>query len=1345
MAVINILIGRQVWIEADTSLDQVRRNSVNPPKIQTHNAPSTTLRAEPTPPQTPVSTQDPRILAESGGANTINERVTVSNRKEVSGQPEAPRPVPASDASPATVTAPALNPTPPASQGQRHHLKRPHLLGRTSQQDENKSPSQSSPKVNLSPKQPPRRASWIANLSSKFSSSSGAPSPTRSSSIDASATSSNTGPASPPVQLTNPFSTAQNGGGPKADLRKEPKQEDQPALTPIHATRRPSVLVQAGKERDDNPGFLQSALRKFSSSGNASFGKGAGNNQACQRRIMNVDQNRERVRISELEPSKLKRVAFCVDVEIAGYASWHEVEEFQAEHGEQKAPEVPVARRQSLSMLERQVQAAKSKKDKKDGKKDVKEAMLKDKAEGAALKNPQAAKVQKEETETVVQNNEKATDPSSQPTASATLPEPQEPADTADTTAEAASSEPQQVPGTKKKEKKKRSEAERKERKERKRRHAEANGKVPLELTGCHGDGEDDSSSSPSPPGASTPNMTLSPTTDPLRIYKRCAQLRETTIVKKVCDQISSPSSTFAESTGTVAVLDLSGTVMTLPELVTLGDWLAVVPVRKLLLEDCQLTDEGVRVLLSGLLGCKTPEQARQNKKLPQRGTGRRGEEQLGVIEKVSLKGNSKLTSIGWKHIALFLHMSKSLRAIDLSGIPFPAESMPGELSRTNTANTAASNSTNMSHSSNGNLGSVLSRALAERFAGNKLEELILSNCSLSTSNISDIIDASLKCGLRRLGLAGNNITTEGLDHIVRYVESGVCEGLDLGDNDLHACMEPLSNSLSTETNFFALSLSGCNLTTSDLKVLLPSFVKLKNFRFVDLSNNSGLFATQPNAVSILRKYLPQMAYLKRIHLNDVGLSSEHAIALAEILPECSSLAHLSILDNVPIRELMNSKDSGAQEEACALFASLMTAVRVSHTIITIEIEVPSAESNEVVKAMASQVIAYTLRNMEHGALRELEPPPSSKGAPDKDAPEILLHIVGHMEGYQENLDADDPAPDDDYLMGGNAIVKALGVCLGSADEKSRAVSRNMSPNGTPGASGSGTPKFGASGVDPASYKKPRDMSKQLLESARKIRMRLQPALIREDQAGNDFNYRMMAPPLRAYSVLTYHVIGRLQFLDSTLQRMIQRYEDEYPECKLPPPPSESRTTSTSQADLDSSYADASILSASTETNGLPNTASGEEAQEDADEEPFALKLSRTPSNTSLASKALTHEEGRMHRYGQTMCREIALATNTRAVNDKPNSLSQTPSTMASEEERSAEASRLQVLQERIANMRGEEIAQFREQCHSEGVEKALKDLGVTAQELVELERSDPDAFERFRESQVAARFNAGF
>ena len=1047
--------------------------------------------------------------------------MTVTSGSEANGQSEATKPPTPSDAPRVFITTPAPDSTVPASPGQKHHLKRPHLLGRASQQDENRSPSQPSPKANISPRPPPRRASWITNLSSKFSSSSSVASPTRRSSVDISASSNNDGPGSPSIQFNNPFNAAQNGAGAKAEPKKEQKPEDKQVPGPPHSPRRPSVLVQAGKERDDHPSFLQSALRKFSSSGSAGLGKGAGSGHAAQRRVMNVDQNRERVKIADLDPSKLKRVAFCVDVEVAGYASWHEVEEYEAEHKEPKPPDVPGARRQSLSMLERQVQASKNKKEKKDTKKDVKEVIAKDKAEGAALENPQAAKVQKEEKEVAKPNESDSLEAPNQPPVSPAVLESQDPADIAPG---APSSEPQPVPGTRKREKKKRSEAERKERKEKKRKQAEANGQVPLELTGCN-DEDDESSTSPSPPGASTPNLTLSPTTNPLRIYKRCAQLRETAIVKKVCDQISSPSSTLAESSGTVAILDLSETIMTPPELVTLGDWLAVVPVRKLLLDDCQLTDEGVRVILSGLLACKTIEQAKQNKKLPRRGSGRKGEEQLGVIEKVSLKGNSKLTNFGWKHIALFLHMSKSLRAIDLSGIPFPDDGTSGELSRTSTANTTSSNTTSVSLSNSGDFGSLLSKALAERFGGNRLEELIMSNCSLSAANLGSIVDAALKCKLRRLGLAANNITAKGIDHIVRYVESGVCEGLDLGDNDLHDCLKPLADSSTFANQFFALSLAGCNLTPSDLKVLLPSFIKLKNFRFVDLSNNKGLFSTQPNAVYTLRQYLPKMASLKRIHLNDVGLSSEHAIALAEILPECPSLAHLSILENPPITELMHAKDSAAQEEACALFASLMTAVRVSHTIVAIDIEFPSADSNEIIKALASQVIAYTLRNMEQDALKELDATPASKGAPDKDAPEILLHIVGHMEGYRDNHDADEPAPDDDYLMGGNAIVKALGVCLGTADDKSWAASISMSPSSTPGGSGPATPRLGGIGLKSVTHKKPRDMSKQLLESARKIRMRLQPALIREDRAGNDFNYRKIYINHIAYVCITDHFL----------------------------------------------------------------------------------------------------------------------------------------------------------------------------------------------------------------------------
>jgi hypothetical protein len=120
---------------------------------------------------------------------------------------------------------------------------------------------------------------------------------------------------------------------------------------------------------------------------------------------------------------------------------------------------------------------------------------------------------------------------------------------------------------------------------------------------------------------------------------------------------------------------------------------------------------------------------------------------------------------------------------------------------------------------------------------------------------------------------------------------------------------------------------------------------------------------------------------------------------------------------------------------------------------------------------------------------------------PGRDAPEVLLHIVGHMEGYDENHDNDEPAPDEDYMIASTGIVKALGVCLGTKDTQSRSHSRNI----TPTASGTATPKQGA--IKKNAAKKPKNVSLQLCDSARKIRMRLRPAMVKEDRAGNDIQY----------------------------------------------------------------------------------------------------------------------------------------------------------------------------------------------------------------------------------------------
>lgn len=883
---------------------------------------------------------------------------------------------------------------------------------------------------------------------------------------------------SPSFDKSNPLEPKKNGG---QDLNTEEK--------PVHVgPRRPSVLVAAGTETklDSHPGFLSNALRRLSSGNTATLGKNAASTGAvCPRKVMNVDQNRQRTKIADFDQNKLRRVAFRVDVEIAGIAA--QAEE-QAEHDTATSNAASAASGPSLS-----------------NSKDSKMAKYKDRSEGATLKKSTGREAkdgpQTEPSSTSDEKLEAREDKKKEEIEAAVL----EDEEAGGQDAEDNSTEHPATPSTRRKEKKKRSEAERKERKVKKRQQAEANGLIPLELTL-----EDGSDTSPSetPAGASTPKKGQ-PTTDPLRIYKRCCQLRETTALAAVKGQISKPSATLAEAPGTVASIDLTGTEMSLQDVQTLGDWLAVVPVRRLILDDCNLTDEGVRIILSGLNGCKNQEQIRANRKLPRRGSGKSGAEQMGVIERLSLKNNSGLSVIGWRHIALFIHLCGSLRAIDLSGIPFPA-TMDGELFRSSITSTNIPAGHEPPHKRI-DLSTLFARALAERF-GDRLEELIMSDCRLSTKATAEIVDGAIKCKIKRLGLANNNLQEASLKHIIRYVTSGVCEGLDVGGNDMSG-LGHITEVLDQHNPLFAMSLADCNLGVSDLRAILQHLSLLKNFKFIDLSRNQRLFESSEDVISLLRRRLPQMKELKRIHLADVNMTPDQIISLAEIFPDCPSLAHVSVLDNPKLVSCMNSQDGKAQEEACAVFVSLMTAVRASKTLVAVEIEVPSQDSSEVIKALASQVVAYSLRNLERMTLPDIGIQQDAVAGEklERQAPEVLLNVIGHMEGYAQSHDNDDPAPDEDYMIASTGIVKALGVCLGNKDA-SKAASRNISP----AASGTATPRSGH--LHPPAAKKPKDVSLELCESARKIRLRLRPAMIKEDRAGNVEAYRKNEIPIFIFS-----------------------------------------------------------------------------------------------------------------------------------------------------------------------------------------------------------------------------------
>ncbi|KAL1592735.1 Microtubules assembly and stabilization protein [Paraconiothyrium brasiliense] len=1150
-------------------------------------------------PSSPGLPKDARPRTSSHGGlpqnGTHNEHESPESVAPAVQHPSAPSPAPSNPTSAPSTPTPA----------QKIPTKRPTLLGRAN--SEKPQPGSVTPPESRTSS---RKNSWISSISSKFSSQN---SPAQTTQFQAQGSPANPNAADGVVPTAN---GTLNG--------------IQAAANGNHTTYEPYVPQQP------KGSFISNALRRLSSGSQVGglSGKAVPNGGVCPRKVMNVDPNRARCLVPELNQNKLRRVAFCVDVEIAGGPKYKDDEE--SEERKQK------------------------RKDKK----------LKERGEGEALKHPESVAEQKDKLGAVnvcsaqeVVGNEQAPNPEG-------------------TVVNEEAGEP-----SRKKEKKKRSEAERKERKEKKRRKAEENGSIPLEIT--REDDEVSADGASQTPTKSAPNHQDRPTTDPLRIYRRCCQLRETPILKRISDQLSNPSAAALSAPGTVTCLDLTGSRLQLADVVTLSDWLAVVPVKKLFLDDADLNDEKIRVILAGLLAAKVPEAGRRRKSSSGevKQASENAEERSGVVKKLVLKNNPKITSEGWRHIALFIYMCKSLMALDVSMIPFPSsQSQPAS----QIANGAPGSPSDKKATSK-DVADIMSKAISERLGGSKLEELLLSECGLSSSSIRKVVDGAIISGVQRLGLAGNSIDEDGIGHIVHYINSGVCQGLDLGGNTLTDSISRLSECFSKHCPLWALSVADCDLTPESLRILFPALGNLPNFTFLDLSHNRDLFSNSLS-LCLLRKYMPQFKKLKRIHLTDVSLSQADVIGIAEIIPECPMIAHVDVQGNPKISALAAATTEEEQEEAAAVYASLTLAAKVSQTIVFLGVDVPGPESNEVVKALAKQVIAYCLRNMQN-----IEGVPELQNTPRDDVlPDVLQHLVGHADDKSTTSADDDAAPDEDYIVGGTGVAKALSYCLRQKESDLRRTSLT--------ASGTATPKS-SQPTDSEQSHRAKIMSKNLLENARNIRQRLQMALAREAKAGNDIPYR------------------RLIFLDQTLQGMIKRFEDEYPETRV-------RSQSTDAASTTSS-----IPSSSPPLSTVPtlSTSATENVFHDSDDdEPKALR-SRHNSDVNLASRAQTLEEGRLHRLGHRIRTEFINPSRPSSshseqanISGSMNDLGLPPHVMA--------------LRNHFATYSGEQI---RDLTEGAGWEKAFNDIVENAEELKRMEKENPEEFAKFRDTQIAALKNA--
>ncbi|EPE04916.1 cell wall biogenesis protein mhp1 [Ophiostoma piceae UAMH 11346] len=1164
-----------------------------------------------------------------------------------------------------------------------------------------------------------RRPSWFSNISSKFSTSPGSSPPQ--------ATHTNPKQAELSVPRANP---AKN-----AVLQHAARSEGEGPYTPA-----PVKTSQAG---------LLHVFRRLSSSG-GNLGTGVkGSHGLVERRILNVDRNRDRCQLSELNHAKLRRVAFCVDVEIAPMPKYREDASSASTHG----PCAPADKSAKAKPIE-------PPRDK------LAEKAI-EKGEGDALKvakSPDASQLKPDSSEATASLATAVTGTPTPSTAQAKpIPEPASskcaPATANGSPPKTGSSPPSGTSNgsaadvNRKKEKKKRSEEERKARKERKRRQAEANGIIPMEIY-LDSDDSDNGTGKKSTPSAAPapPRAQLTPTTNPVRIYRRCCQLRETPILRKITEQLSDPSM-FSAELGIVNKLDLTGYWLQLADLTTLGDFLAVVPIREVILENCGLNDEGLRVILSGLLAARKPQKkhihlhhyshhqrnassATKCATVPVTAAAVNGEtNQGGFVERLVLK-NNKIGVEGWKHVCLFVYMCHSLKALDLSNVVFP-HTLVNKPTTNQPISISVASKPQLQYPYD--VCQLLSKSLGERLGGPKLELLNIGDTGLSSEQLGWIVDGMIRSGTKRLGLAHNDLDDAGVQHVARYLASGKCEGLDLGGNDLRDRLEVLADAAATNDSLWALSLADCNLAPFPLCKLLPKLVSLSNFKFLDLSHNHELFEARPSATILLRRYLPMMESLKRLHLADVAMNSEQAIALAEIIPEVKELAHLNLLQNPLLTKLSDARTEETQEQACALYASFLAATRLSTSIIAIDMPVPTAESTEIVRAMAKQVLAYCLRNVDRVTLGNpaapiltgdpnalppttITPETASDSASSRTSakaeieyPDVIQHLVGHDVITLDEDDDIDGAPDDDYVIGGTGVAQALECCL-----KNRGPEVTGRPPGALGDfvfDGDTALMEAAGGVLPGPGKA-KDMSKHLLQSARKIRLRLQPALQRAKalSAVDNAGYREFFPPIRISFYTPTNLSERLLFLDSTLDGIIKRFEDEFPETRVS---IDSGVSISNPPEKESGPLASSPNSGVAEVEGDVAVVCGSDGEDETDILPS--RLSRSNSVMSMSSKGLTNEEGRVlragHRFRSGWFKHYNVLSGVDEVGSDP--------------------AHNHILYELVSDINDPDI---NKKLSEKGIVRLFKE--DREQLLKVLKEQDPEHWDRFVESQEKARAN---
>lgn len=383
----------------------------------------------------------------------------------------------------------------------------------------------------------------------------------------------------------------------------------------------------------------------------------------------------------------------------------------------------------------------------------------------------------------------------------------------------------------------------------------------------------------------------------PDEIYTRCCHLREIMPIRNMLKQLQG-------QLAPIPRLKIANTKPTLVEILALSDFLTIVPVASMVVDDQIIEAEMVRYVLAGLVRSKD----------------------LSRLTFV----NTKMDIAGWRYLCVFLaSCQKSLLALSLACTdPTGAPNRIAPFDR------------------RGMDWRLLTEALK---ALDTLEELDLGGTRISTPDLQYLF-ANGVANIRMIGLANNNLKHDDVKLVADWAQSAGSQlmGINLSGNDLSKAEDwDLIHSFLTNPRMLQFVLRNAKLSGYHAQRISSAFspeqALKSNLRQLDLSLNPGLF---PALVDSLVEILPRFPYLSRLQLDSCGLDSESIITLCEALSHCHRLVYVSFVGNGKISETAAT--------------ALCVAVHLSRSICTVE-----ADLGEWSVPLRQQLVRYCLMNLE--------------------------------------------------------------------------------------------------------------------------------------------------------------------------------------------------------------------------------------------------------------------------------------------------------------------------------------------------------------------------------------------